>query len=434
MQEAQTYIYHCNHCGQLFKSTGNKQTQNTCSHCGKNPLSPPFSNSVALQQKQPVSRSKTHGIPGKDEADFLSMQKKKKQKLHTLLFTLWFLGLIGISIFAYTYNKKNKNINRIANQDQFVSEQHLAKIQKTAKECYLTFIKFATADTIQSKSYYILNGSELILDINHHNNEKFSIHDIYRSRPISFNLVENDDIPHTLMRMRYTPVIQDKLEIEEVTDLTNVAEIEKDTNLKKIVKHIDSDESKLLNEDNESKTSETEQESIENAQSVVIDNSFEFEVVFWLQGDEWKVDWQHYVRLNATNWDRFCNNKALDTQKRFRLYARQVITESNSLDGYTEYKFTEALNNSRTPSQFPQSIFIKKDSPENKLITETFDSVNHSPLSTKKDPKKALKYFDPPNSIRIDVTLDHVTVEQETIAVVKKIHNFDWLTPPVKEN
>jgi len=430
MQEVQQYIYHCNHCGQLFESAN--QNPSICNLCGKDPLSPPFANNVAIIQDEPVSRSKTHGIPGKDEADFFSMNKKKKQKRWITFFAIWFLGLIGASILAYQYNtKNNQSTDQLTNTEKPNSEQ-IARKQKAVKDCFITFIKFATADTTQSKSAYILNGSELILDMNRHKLEKFSVNDIHRSKFVTFDLIETGEFPQASIRMIYLPITSNKLDVKEVTDLTNVSEIQKDADLKEIT-------DSLKNEDNPVLTpsAEKQEEDLQEKKETLGFNSyssFEFEVVFWLQNGEWKLDWPNYVRLCEANWNQFCKIKELDSPKKFRIYAREPIADSTVISGYTEYKFSEAINNNKTPSQLPQSVYVKNDSPEHEQIIEQFKISHQSPLATKKDPLVPLRYFDPSKSIRIDAILNHITINDEVVLVVEEINNFDWLTPPAKEN
>jgi len=242
------------------------------------------------------------------------MQEAQKNIYHCnySFFVLWFSALIGVSIFAYNYNKSNDQLNtqplgQLTDQDPAISEEHLAKTRKAAKSCLDTFIQFAAAKTSQSKSAYLLNGSNLILEINRHQLEKFTVNDIYRSQYVAFALEEVDGTPQAIARMRYTPIIHNELKIKEVTDLTNITEIEEDTDLKEITNSLDNDGTlaeHTSSEEDEKGQKDTQED--DGYQPVKVDNSFEFEVVFWFHDNAWKIDWQHYVRLSTADWNTFC--------------------------------------------------------------------------------------------------------------------------------
>ena len=436
MQEAQKHIYHCNHCGQLFESYMRSQ-QDVCNLCGQDPLSPPFTSTASLPRAEQKRKNDNHGIAGKDEADFFSMKKQKNKKKWKIFFALWLIGLASLAYFASNYNKLSEAQNQITEQNQEANKQILIKKREAVKSVYSTFVRFGAAETTQSKSSFVLNGSDIVLEMNKYRLEKFSVRDIYRSKFASFDLIETGEHTKVITTMRYTPVSNNTIKIEEVTDLKEVTEISADTDLKEIT------ESLSENKDTPTNTTAQKDQTVENKvieeestkQKSTIkkeDNSFDFEVVFWNVDDTWKIDWQHYVRLNDTDWLDFNNNKLPGSPKRFRIYAREPTTESTSFDGYAEYKFSEALNNNKAPSQFPKSVYIKKGGLEHNQIIEQLNTLANSKLGRNNKTTPILTSFDPPNSIRIDVTLDHETIDDEVIPVVKKIHNFDWLTPPTK--
>jgi len=427
MQEAQKHIYHCNHCGQLFESTLRTQ-QSSCLHCGKDPLTPPFSSMAGLQTKQ-TDKADNHGIPGKDAADFFSMNKKRTQKKWGLFFILWLLGLGGLAIIAHLYNKQPSDENQ-AKQDQLIAQkENNANKLEALKKCFKTFVTFSTAKTTQSKSAQIINGSDLILDLNRYKAEKYLVNDIYRSKIAAANFIETKENTKLVTRMLYVPIVHENLEIKEVTSLSDVSDIEENTDLNEIIDSVEKLGENNSEDDNESdKKINLDQEISENKKTD--DNSFEFEVVFWLQDGQWKMDWKHYVRFGEINWFSFIESKTLNSSKRFKIYARPSVTEGSLIDGYTEYKFSEASNNSNSASQLPTSVFIKKNSIQDKQIIEQFDKLEQTKLDEENKSKSTLRNFDPPNSIRIDTTLSHETINEETVLVLKEIHDFDWLTPP----
>ena len=436
MQEAQKHIYHCNHCGQLFESYMRSQ-QDVCNLCGQDPLSPPFTSTASLPRAEQKRKNDNHGIAGKDEADFFSMKKQKKQKKWKVFFALWLIGLASLAYFASNYNKPAKAQNQITEQNQEAEKQILIKKREAVKSVYSTFVRFGAADTTQSKSSFVLNGSDIVLEMNRYQLQKFSVRDIYRSKFASFDLIETGDLSKAIAIMRYTPVSNNTLKIKEVTDLKEVTEISADTDLKEITKSLSENKDTPTNTTaQKGQTVENkviEQESTKQKSTIKNENnSFDFEVVFWNVDNTWKIDWQHYVRLNDIDWLNFNNNKRLDSPKRFKIYARKPTAESTSFDGYAEYKFSEALNNNKAPSQFPKSVYIKKGGLEHNQIIEQLNTLANSELGRNNKTTPILTSFDPPNSIRIDVTLDHETIDDEVIPVVKEIHNFDWLTPPTR--
>ena len=51
-----------------------------------------------------------------------------------------------------------------------------------------------------------------------------------------------------------------------------------------------------------------------------------FDVVYFYENDEWKIDWDHFVRLSATPWALFLSDNG-DAEGEFRLLARERLAE-----------------------------------------------------------------------------------------------------------
>ena len=369
MAEQKKYLYHCDCCGELFESARLAQADIVCMSCGQHPVRPKFASVAAMPTTYKREANDTHGIPGKDEADIFSMQKSKQRKNWTAVCAVWIAGLAFLTFITYrTHNKAQAAVKEdIELDDQ--DKAYLARKEKAFSKCRRTFYDFITATSVQSKSNHILNGSDLILDINNHYTNNLINTNLVDSVILNYELTEIDGQSRLSLLLNYTP-----------------------------------------------------------KQSVNA-SPYNYEIVFWKDGDEWLIDWPHLVRLAEVNWFRFIEGNQIGTPYRFKLYARELITESLNLSRYHEYSFSEALNNSNNSKQLPKPVFVQNQSKLKTQLTKAFKELEREEQE-KNQNQKILRTFEPHKSLRVDVTLEFEEIEGETILVLKEIHNFDWLTPP----
>ena len=378
MDDKQTYLYHCDRCGELFKSKKRSHTNILCTTCGEHPVKPKFATASAfasVTDKQPLEKSKksTHGIPGLDEADFVSMKKQQQRKNIIAIGALWVLCLAVIALMAFNMNEKAKEAAKTDVELDEEDKSYLARKENALTKCINRFRAFTTENIIHSKSAHILNGSDLVLDINRYYKGNLIKSELTAARVASFDLIESKNQSKAIALLNYTPKSSDNT------------------------------------------------------------NSYVFEVIFWKVGEEWLIDWPQYIRLGDMTWFRFSESKQVGSPRRFRLYAREPSTESLGLSGYEEYKFSEPLNNSIRTTQLSKSVFVKHQTTLKSQLTKQFKELKKS-KEIKTQNKSLLRSFDPPQSIRIDATFDFEEIEGETVMVLKDIHQLDWQTPPNKEN
>lgn len=372
MAEEQRHLYHCDRCGELFKSEQRAQEDIICSSCGEHPVKPKFAAVAEMPALAKRHKKNKHGIPGVDKADIFSM-KKKKQRFNLLIVCVMWIG--GLMVIAYMTNKLNKQAKSAASRsDLQLSEEdkaYLVRKNDALQKCTNRFIQFASDTIVHSKSTHMLNGSDLVLDINRYYRGNLMKNDLAASRMLAFNLIENGDEPKAAALYRYQP--------------------------------------------NEDQTAE----------------AYDFEVLFWKQEEDWYIDWPHFVRLGDMTWFRFSEDKNKNSPKRFKLYVREPSTESLGLNGFTEYKFSEAYNNSTIPSQLEELVLVKNQTPLKTRLNKAFRELGEK---KKSDDSSIIGSFDPSGKIRVDVTLDFEDIEGETMMVLKEIHDFDWETPPTGSN
>jgi len=369
MAQEKKYLYHCDRCGELFKSIQLTLKEIRCNSCGEHPVKPKFASVSEMPALDRTRVKSTHGIPGKDEADHFSMNKKRQRQKWMFICFIW---VVGLAVMALIANKMN-NKATVANSEEVALDDedkvYLARKNEAVRKCSTCFIKFASQTAVHAKSTHILNGSDLVLDINRYYEGNLMKNDLAASKIISFEMIEANGQTKAISKMRYT--------------------------------------------------SRTSQKS----------ETYDFEVLYWKVGEEWYIDWPHFVRLGDMNWFRFGENMEKNSPKRFKLYARELSAESLGLSGYEEYKFSEAYNNSNLPSQLSKSVFVKHQTTLKSQLSKRFRELKES---RKAGTNKLQLSFDPPRTIRLDVTVDFQVIEDETVIVLKDIHDMDWETPPNK--
>ena len=375
MAEEQRHLYHCDCCGELFKSKQRAIEDIKCGSCGEHPVKPKFAAVSEMPALDKHDKKSKHGVPGMDEADLFSMKKKQQRKNWTIICLMWVVGLAVIALMANRVNNKAKAAAIADVELDDADKAYVIRKNDAYQKCKSRFVRFARVSVVQSKSSHILNGSELVLDINRYYRGNLMRNDLASSEIIKFDLIESGDQPKAAALFRYT------------------------------------------------------QRATQTAKP------YDFEVLFWKKGDDWFIDWPHFVRLGEVNWFRFCEDKKKNSPKRFKLYARERSANSLDLSGYDEYKLSEAYNNSVLPSQLSISVFVKHQTKLKTQLTNKFKELRER-REKKIVTEEVIGSFDRPKNrlLRLDVTVDFEEIEGETQLVLKEIHGFNWETPPAKEN
>jgi DNA-directed RNA polymerase subunit RPC12/RpoP len=368
MAEEQRYLHHCDRCGELFQSKQLDQKDIRCETCGEHPVKPKFAAVTEMPVAIRRKKKDTHGIPGADKADIYTINKNKTRINLTIICLMWVFGLAVIALMANRVSDKAKALSKADVELDEEDRAYLNRKNEALQKCATRFNLFADSSAPNSKSAHILNGSDLILDINRYYNGILMKSDLSGSRIVEYDFIENGEQPKMVILYKYHP-------------------------------HADQ-----------------------------IAKAYEFEVIFWKKGEDWFIDWPNFVRLGDMNWFRFNENKKKNSPTRFKLYARELSARSIGFSGYEEYKFSEAYNNSLIPNGLSKSVFVKNQTTLKSTLTSKF-SDQEQLRKRKVISTSIIGNFDPPRTIRLDVTIDFKEIEGQTVIELQEIHKLDWVTP-----
>lgn len=368
MVEEQTYYYHCDRCGNLFKSKRRAKGDLRCDNCGENPLLRKFNtfSDIEEKEKKKKKKKKKKDISGKEINESFDKQKKL-QRVQYLVIGVMMTAIIGtVSIMAIRMNEKSK---RAATTNVILDEEdkaYLAIKNDALEKCRARFKIFAAENIVHAKSSHIFNGSDLILDINRYFTINLTQNTLTNAKILEFEVIENEKETKALALYQFQP-----------------------------------------NKDQNS-------------------SPYYFEVLFRKKGDAWLVDWSYLVRMGEMNWFKFNEDKTLNSPKKFSLYIRQPNTRSIVMYGYEEYKVSEPINNSITPSQLPISAYIKNKTSLEFKLTKKFNEQKE--LSRDNNRNKIIENFDPQGALRVVATVDFEEIDGEVLMVIKEIHETNWET------
>lgn len=164
MSEPNIQLYHCSKCNSVFKAPVPFPSAGVCAHCERSPFSEQDFNSIS-QMKKVMDSDVSHGVPGHDVADFVSMQKVKRQRQGKWAIVLWVsLLVVGGGVVFY-----NREIEKpiVEEPSEFVKQE--SKYQETlaqsSGEAFKVFNKFMLAGDASEKSEYVIGGVRKILNI-----------------------------------------------------------------------------------------------------------------------------------------------------------------------------------------------------------------------------------------------------------------------------
>ncbi len=295
MSEEVKQIYHCDRCGEVFKSTIKPVSDLKCSSCGMPPVRTRFAQLTDMPALDHAALDLDHGVAGKDAADFVSMQRRAKQRRAMAMYAGWVVLLLvigGVGYYVKEQNRKKKDEKSLLSRGSW---QFQEREKKAAKECARTFGRYAQATTGNSRALYMADGTDYLLDMRrYYNNPLNNLVKYEAANMIEYRLEESNG------RER----LDAKFEIRE---------------------------GKVLRK---------------------------LEVVFWKQDDKWLVDWAHLVRIGEMPWGAFLNDNSITIPQRFRLYFRVPKTEA-SVVGYTDLVFAKPINDHIKPHFMPTTVLVK---------------------------------------------------------------------------
>ena len=121
MSEPNIQLYHCSQCNAVFKELVPFPNAGVCEHCGMAPFAGQDFNSIS-QMERVVDSDVSHGVPGQDIADFVSMQKVKRQRQGKWAIVLW-LSLLVVGGAIVFYNREiekpiDEELNAFAHKEK----------------------------------------------------------------------------------------------------------------------------------------------------------------------------------------------------------------------------------------------------------------------------------------------------------------------------
>ncbi len=178
MSEPNIQLYHCSKCNSVFKAPIPFPNAGVCAHCGREPFGEQNFNSISQMEKV-LDSDASHGVPGHDVADFVSMQKSKRQRQGKWALTLWvFLLMVGGGIVFYN-REIEKPVGDEASDLVKQQREYQEVLAKSTGEAFNVFNQFMAADDANEKSEYVIGGVRKILNIEQ---QEDSV-DIFAPRP-----------------------------------------------------------------------------------------------------------------------------------------------------------------------------------------------------------------------------------------------------------
>ncbi|MEO1855801.1 MAG: hypothetical protein ABGY95_00345 [Rubritalea sp.] len=180
MSEPNTQFYHCAICNSVFKAPMPLPDGEVCANCGRAPFAEQAFNSIS-EMENVFDSGASHGLPGQDVADFVSMQKAKRQRQGKWVIALWLLLLVvggGIVFYNREIEKPvGEELSGLVKQEQ----EYQKNLATSTGEAFRVFNKFLLARDANEQSEYVVGGVRKILSLEQHEN---SIDLVVPSRPL----------------------------------------------------------------------------------------------------------------------------------------------------------------------------------------------------------------------------------------------------------
>lgn len=155
------------------------------------------------------------------------------------------------------------------------------------------------------------------------------------------------------------------------------------------------------------------------------------EALFVKVNDQWRLDWEHYIRWNTENWALFRQNLSDDSEGTFRLFVEKIDEGENSENPWTKIRFYEPLSDeTKRAASVSPIIKIEGDNEFSTAILETFVD-----RSVESEGFSRLWQRDPIHLRRMTVQLAWETDSEtsQEMLVVKGILAQHWRTLEVGE-
>ena len=164
MSEPNIQLYHCSQCNSVFKAPVPFPSDGVCLHCGRAPFSGQDFTSISQMEKV-VDADMSHGVPGHDVADFVSMQKAKRQRQAKWALILWGVLLIAGGAMVFYNRELEKPVDGELNTFTHKEKMDKEILMKSSGDAFKAFKQYLLAADASEKSEYVLGGVRKILSI-----------------------------------------------------------------------------------------------------------------------------------------------------------------------------------------------------------------------------------------------------------------------------
>ncbi|MGJ8672047.1 hypothetical protein [Rubritalea sp.] len=156
-----------------------------------------------------------------------------------------------------------------------------------------------------------------------------------------------------------------------------------------------------------------------------------YELVFWNQGDGWKLDWEQYVRYQVANWTEFLLAPQIGVSERFKLYVRRRY--SSQRDGDLNLIFYQPNILAGVRNQESPQVNVGPEHPAYQPLKEAFEMMD---AGMAEGEKKVVGKKDSNGLIRVTASLSYALEGdgEKPKLELDEIKAFHWMEyDPVKD-
>ena len=187
MAEEKDQLHHCERCAAVFSAPAKIGLSVVCSECGEQPTAGVNFES-RVKAETVIDTDRVHGVAGKDLADFVSMQKIRRQKQVRMAIVLWVtLLVVGPATYFYL-NSKSEAEQELVDEANKADLLKLQKVESQAMEGAIkAFDGYLKANGENEKSAFVVGGVKQLLKL------AADIKDLSATRPDFTSIVVSTD-------------------------------------------------------------------------------------------------------------------------------------------------------------------------------------------------------------------------------------------------
>lgn len=165
MSEEKDQLHHCERCAAVFSAPPKVGLKVVCSACGESPVVSQGFTSRARAERV-VDTDEVHGVAGKDVADFVSVQKVRRQKQMRMAIILWAVLLAAVPSAIFYFNgKQREEADVLIAQNKKESEAYKLEREEGVGRALQTFYKYLEDSDANRRSALVVGGVRQILKL-----------------------------------------------------------------------------------------------------------------------------------------------------------------------------------------------------------------------------------------------------------------------------